>query len=331
MSQRLKFASEGSISRSSGRLNTVISLIALTVFTGAAFAGTGRTGVQLIGLEAVDHNDINTVAQIFANCPANKACELHELAYSFVQGSVADVHDSVTSFKNAEALVKAVLPTLNKGQVFVLTVSLEDGPNRNSHYTWTSFSNNLTNQQFWGKVSSNDSAFKAKWQQVMVAPYAQFAQRIQAWASANKYSNRLRLIVVPVLEDHATSTKAYQTLANWTQQALPSGVSMRRNGSGRLSGLTLELHTSGASFSLQADDAVSNDGVTVDGARWQAMQTQALKQNAAALLWRTEFNANSPADRNSKAPYQRGTLKPFAQSSQVTSLVAWITYRPNGL
>ena len=154
-------------------------------------------------------------------------------------------------------------------------MSLEDGPNRNSHPSWTSFSKDLSNSAFWAKVSSNDAAFKAKWLQVMVGPYTQFAQRIQAWASANGYSKRLRLIVVPVLEDHAPNSSTYQRLAGWTQQGLPSGVSMRRNGDGRIAGLALELHTGSASFSLAADDAVSNDEVVdISGSAWQAIQTR---------------------------------------------------------
>ena len=89
---------------------------ACLVLAGAAFAGTGRTGAQLLGLEAVDRSELNSIIKIYSSCPANKACEMHVLAYSFVQGSVADVHDSVNSFKMTEAVVRGVLPTLTRGR-----------------------------------------------------------------------------------------------------------------------------------------------------------------------------------------------------------------------
>jgi hypothetical protein len=106
---------------------------------------------------------------------------------------------------------------------------------------------------------------------------------------------------------------------------------MRRNGSPRVSGLALETHTESATFDLLPDDAVSNDGSTVNGTQWQAIQTRALAQSAAALLWRTEFNGNNPADRGTKPPSARGILTPFADPAKVSSLIGWITYRPNGL
>jgi hypothetical protein len=189
----------------------------------------------------------------------------------------------------------------------------------------------MTTATFWSKVANNDSSFEAKWKQIMVAPYAQFATRIRAWAGANHYSSRLRLIVVPVLEDHAPNAADYARLASWTQAGLPAGITMRRNGSPRVSGLALETHTESATFDLLPDDAVSNDGFTVNGTQWQAIQTRALSQSAAALLWRTEFNGNNPTDRSTEPPSARGILTPFADPGKVSSLIGWITYRPNGL
>jgi hypothetical protein len=174
--------------QSGGRSKTLTLIFSLVVLSlaGPAGASTGRTGAQMIGLEAFASNELDSIIQIYSSCPAHKACELHALAYSFVQGSVADVHDSVTSFRMTEAVVKGILPKLTNGQVFVLTLSLDDGPNRNLHPSWVSFAKDMTTATFWSKVANNDSSFEAKWKQIMVAPYAQFATRIQAWAAARK-------------------------------------------------------------------------------------------------------------------------------------------------
>ena len=310
------------------RINILVLALLLCLGALNVNAGTGRTGAQPVGILAFSSNDVNQLADIMAQCPANHDCELHFLAYSFVQGSQPDIH-SVSDFAKIDQLIRRALPQLNSGQKLFVAVSLDDGSNRAAHPDWVNFKKNMGVTQFWNNVANG--SLQTDWQSVMVSPLAQWLNSIRGWAAGRGYAGRLQFVIVPVLEDRAPTLAAYQRLLDWTRQGLPSGLLYRRSSvlsnAARPNGATMEYHTLNAGQPLQSGDAISNDGLEANGTQWQAIQTSCLQHNAAALLWRPEFNGS----RNTVPPSQRGELRPFADAAKVQSLINWIKYRPNGL
>lgn len=315
----------------------VAGMIFTLLSSTAVYAGTGRTGIQLIGLQALAGDQVDITADILAECPANHDCELHFLAYDFDQKNPAG--HTVGDFRKAERLIKRTLPALNDGQKLFVAVSLDDGPNRAGHQSWVTFRNDLSVTAFWKAVKANNDRLADDWKQLMVTPFSDWASSVYAWADANGYGNRLQLVIVPVLEDRCRNKGTFQQLIDWTQQGLGADVryrvQLRRNplsSTARISGVPMEFHTTNTRKKFFPGDVVSNDGTTVNGTQWRDVQTNALSKNASALLWRPEFNANQyTVDRNALAPWERGTLRPFEDSDKVSTMKQWIRFRPNGL
>jgi hypothetical protein len=208
-------------------MKVMICVLLLMCAVTGVFAQTASTGVALIGGAALADYDNGQLAGVFKNCPSNRRCEYAFLAYSFT-----------TSFAKPEALIKAVLPSLNSGQVLVVRIYLDSGANRKDHYDWCYFRPDLNADSFWMKVRNNDGQLKSQWVSQIAKPVGNWIEGMKTWAVNQKYGARMQFVVVPVLEDGKALKSgvlapgwAYQRLVSWTAPSIPANVPMARSSS----------------------------------------------------------------------------------------------------
>jgi hypothetical protein len=247
----------------------------------------------------------------------NQGCEVAFLAYSFSK-----------SFGAADNLVKAVLPSYNNGQVLVVTVYLDDGANRDDNSAWCYFHPEWNATQFWGHV--RDASLHTDWVSNMSKPAGVWIRNIKAWANSKQYAGRLRVVVVPVLEDGGPNGAnpapgwAYARLRDWTAEGIgDSQVTYRRNSTAahpdRLPGVPMEFHTATLNSAMQGNDVITADGVNgfagPSESDWTKVETMAHARNISALWWVGAFNSNTST--RSTPPWKRGPLTPFTRNPRM--------------
>ncbi len=291
------------------------TLSALLLGLASTTTALPSTGMAAIGFSAFSSPDVTQSVNVFRSCPASRACELAFLSYSF------------GGYENAETFTKALLPYYTHGETLVMTIYLDDGANRDDNYGFCRFRGDLSAQRFWALVKGNDSTLKQQWRSQRVTPAANFINSMTAWANSQRIENRLKFVVIPVLEDgyHGTDIagSAYVTLLAWTKDLLPATVGYRRNSTDvnapRISGLPMEFHKDQAHVTdlshMISYDTLTDDGDTaITDTQWIAAQKNALNHSISGLFWWQSFNGN-----RALAPWLRAPLRPFTTDPNTVS------------
>jgi hypothetical protein len=299
---------------------TAISITrASTLLLATAMLAAGqpqnRVGLEPVGFLAFAPNDVTQTSDIYKTCPANRGCEMAFLAYSFS-----------TSFNNATKFVQSVLPSYGSNQVLVITLYLDDGANRDGTHAWCYFHPEWRPSDFWSHVQ-NDS-LHTDWRDHMAKPAGDWIRSIKAWANSKGWGNRIRFIVVPVLEDGGPAAAdhpagwVYARLRDWTAEGINDGaVSYRRNSTtvnaDRIPGVPMEFHRTSLNASIVSNDVITSDGDNISEPAWAGVQASAHARGVSALWWVAGFNSNTST--RTTPPWQRGPLMPFTNNP---SLVA---------
>lgn len=275
----------------------------------------GRPGVAAIGLPAWSAEDVRILADALA--ASNRPVEVAVLGYSF---------NPANPWGNLDALLRQYL-TKAKYKLTV-TVYLDDGPNRKlrdaRRISYSPFfRGDLSMDRFWalagGKGESAEvRRFRADYTDRLVQP---LAAEVRRWRDELRpgvhprwpggFASALDWKVVPQLEDGCREDAAFGALLTLTRESLaPLGVGFRRNGANRIAGYPLESHgLSGAG--LRRYDVLSNDGSPTSSANYRRIIRPLLAKGVHALWWEASYNGTP----RSKAPDQRGVIRPFTGST----------------
>lgn len=295
--------------------NLLLTIVAATSMQLGAAASSSKAvpGIHFLGLPRANHTDVDALATALAGATGDVG--------------VASLYDfnPEDPFSNLGRLVRRVLPSLKKGEHLDVSIYLMFD---HEHV------NRMEQDPFW---IAWESATPNESQKRICADYIARVQKstewirdTRAWADERQLARRLRITVVPVLEDTCPSSRkaAYSKLieairCNQTAAGVASTLVRRSclaENMFRLAGVSIELHglwsKVRARGALRRGDVWSPDGYEyADASKYEQDARDAANGGISSLYWTASFNG---APR-SKPPSQR-IVNPLSGSDAASEL-----------
>ena len=161
-----------------------------------------------------------------------------------------------------------------------------------------------------------------------------FSHGIVSWAQARGLAGKLRLICIPVLEDHSPSNNAYIRLLSLVRPRITapavtyarSPISASNANNLRIPGVAwgIELHSLSipGAANFGAGDTWSNDGGDVAIATFASRARTALATGVDAYFW--HWSMNWSAGQGSSTPLSQRRPNPLAESTFKAGLLRFL-------